>query len=117
MKMYIKTIDGLEIYFEALEECLSLSELFPENTQEQLEEIENNNAIFCAKVTAEKAGIELSSDYLGGCVYETEEDFYVKYKDCYFSDMVKTVLEEAKKELPKLIETLTGYHTETIENN
>ena len=55
--------------------------MLPEHNDEQIEEIYENSEIFCAKVTAEKLGIELGCDYLGGCVYESQEDFYTKYKD------------------------------------
>ena len=106
MKTKVKEIEGFEIYFEALEEHIHLSELLPEEDEESLKNIYNNNVIFCAKVTAEKTGIELSVDYLGGCIYECEEDFYTKYKDDYFADMVNNVVSEAKKELPKLIKQL-----------
>ena len=106
MKTLVTTEKGFEIYFEALEEHTPLSELLPEETEEQLKETYNNNCIFLAKVTAEKAGVELSSDHLGGCIYESEEDFYTKYKDDYFADMKATVIEEAEKELKVLIEEL-----------
>ena len=106
MKTLVKKVNGFDIYFEPLEEDISLSELLPEETPEQLKEIYNSNVVFCAKVTAEKNNIEIASDYLGGCIYESEEDFYIKYKDDYFADMVNTVLEEAKKELPILIKSL-----------
>lgn len=107
MEKFIKTVEGIDIYFEALEEDISLSELLPEETKQQLQEIEDNNIIFCAKVTAKVNGIELADDYLGGCIYETEEDFYIKYENDYFSDMVNNVISEAKKEIPKMIEELT----------
>lgn len=103
MKTLVKTVKGFDIYFEALEEDLSLRELLPGETEENLQEIERNNAVFCAKVTAEKAGIELASDYLGGCIYENEKDFYTRYENDYFADMVDTVVNEAEKELSNLI--------------
>lgn len=105
MKTLVKTIDGFNIYFEALEEHMPLSELLPEEPEEQLQEIYENNVIFCAKVSAEKAGIELASEYLGGCIYKTEEEFY-KTEGCYFDDMVSTVISEAKKEIPNIIKEL-----------
>lgn len=50
---------------------------------------------FCAKITASKNGIELAEDYLGACCYATYEDFI--NLDCYYGDMVKTVIEQAKQ--------------------
>ena len=104
MEIFVESIGGFDIHFEALEEFTSLKELLPEESDEQLKEIYNNNAIFCAKVTAKKNGIALASDYLGGCIYESEEDFYIKYKDDYFSEMVQTVINEAKETIKKLTE-------------
>ena len=102
MKTFIKEHEGFKIYFEALEEYMMLSEMLPDDTPEQLEEINNNNVIFTAKVTAEKEGIELSSDYLGACIYEKEEDFYTT-KGCYFDDMVNTVVVQAKETIKQLV--------------
>jgi len=107
MKTLIKTVEGFDIYFEALEEHISLFDLFEEEEVEELsEDIDNGSLVyFCAKVTAEKAGLELSDDYLGGCIYKSEEEFYQMEGD-YFDDMVNIVVEEAKKELPKIIKEL-----------
>lgn len=108
MKKLVKKYKGFDIYFEALPEYKSLSDMFPDDTPEQLNEIYENNRIFVAKVTAERAGVELASDYLGGCVYEEVEDFYIKYAGDYFADMVETVVEEAEKEVIRLTEELKG---------
>ncbi len=114
MKVLVKTVEGFDIYFEALEEHIPLNELLPEETQESLEEIWSENYVFCAKVTAEKKGIEISSDYLGACIYGSYEEFY-ETKGDYFDDMVNTVINEAKKELPKLIEELSNTENEETE--
>lgn len=102
MKTLVKTVEGFDIYFEALNEDISLRDLLPDDTEEQLQEIEDNNVVFLAKVSAEKNGIELSEEYLGGCIYETEEDFYTKYENEYFADMVNTVVKDAKKQIGEL---------------
>jgi hypothetical protein len=106
MKTLVLKKDGFEIYFEALEEFIQLAELLPEENEESLEGISNSNEIFCAKVSAHKCGIELASDYLGGCIYETAEDFYTKHKDDYFEDMVCSVVSDAKKEIKVLLKEL-----------
>tara|TARA_R110000787_G_scaffold183311_2_gene295287 strand:- start:1831 stop:2139 length:309 start_codon:yes stop_codon:yes gene_type:complete len=97
----VKEYKGFNIFFEALEEDMSVSELFPEDTEEQIKEIEENNVVFCARVSAVKNGIELASDFLGGCVYKNEEEFYTA-EGCYFDDMVNTVVTEAKECIKKL---------------
>lgn len=52
---------------------------------------------FGARVTAEKNGIELASDYLGGFCCESIEEF-IKQGDCY-NQMVNIVINEARKNL------------------
>ena len=59
---------------------------------------------FIARVQALRAGVELASDYLGGCLYENPRDM-MKPGD-YFEDMVQTVIDEARAELPRLIAAL-----------
>lgn len=55
---------------------------------------------FSVKVTAEKMGIELASDYLVGCCYKSIEEF-TKPGD-YYTQIVETVISEAKKTLASL---------------
>lgn len=106
MKTLVTNEQGFKIYFEALEEDRTIKELLPEETDEQITEIQKNNVVFCAKVSAEKEGIELSCVYLGGCILEHEEDFYKKYKNDYFEDMKAEAIQEAKENLKDLIEKL-----------
>jgi hypothetical protein len=59
---------------------------------------------FCARVRVLWNGQEISADYLGGCCYESVEDFK---RDGYFRDMVRTAISEARDyfktiDLPKL---------------
>ena len=105
-KTYIKTIDGLDIYFEALEEFIPLSELLPDHTEQELQNVIENNDIFCAEISAYLGSVKLSETYLGGCIYENQSDFYTKYKDEYLSDMISKVVEESKKELKELRESI-----------
>ena len=106
MKTRVKIQDGFCIYFEPLDEVQTLRELLPDDNEKQLLDVYNNNVVFCAKVSAELCGIELGVDYLGGCIYESYEDFYTKYRDDYFADMVDNVVKEAKIEVPKIIREL-----------
>jgi len=101
MKVLVETVGQIEIYFEAVNECISLSELLPDDTEEQILEIEQNNILFMAKVTAslKGCGIEGESVYLGGCIYESEEDFYIRYKDEYFSDMKDDAINNLNNEI------------------
>ena len=56
---------------------------------------------FCAKVTASKAGIELASDYLGACCYDSALDFVAQDFD-YYSDMRANVVAMARNNIAKL---------------
>ena len=61
-------------------------------------------AWFVARVTVSKNGIKLADDYLGGCLYESFDEFV---KDGYYTDMVETAISEAKINISKLLE---GYN-------
>jgi hypothetical protein len=72
-----------------------------EDRQEIFRKINNGTlAYFVAKVTASKNGIELSSDYLGGCCYDSVEQF-VKDND-YYADMVDRCISEAEAAIEAL---------------
>lgn len=89
-------------------------------TGEVLEKLESGEYVaFCARARIFLAGSELASDYLGGCIYRSLEEF-ANHRECgkqnreyaakgdngrcgsYFSDMVHTVITEARKEIKRL---------------
>lgn len=75
--------------------------------QELCKQIDNGDYVwFIAKVTASKNGIELASDYLGGCLYEDCMQF-VTYED-YYSDMRSTVVYEANQAILSLTSEVTA---------
>lgn len=98
------TSQGIEIYFVPLVEYTSIYENGDgEYWDEILEKINNYELqYFTASVYASYKGIEIASDYLGGCIYDSFEDFYIKYKDDYFADMVNTVKTEGIQYLKDL---------------
>ena len=99
MTRYIETVEGFGILFEAQEEDISMRQHFIREcgwTESQYLKIKDC-AWFCAKVSAWKNGEELASTYLGTCCYKTIEEFYTKYHDDYFADMVREVIVEAKR--------------------
>lgn len=104
MRTLVKTVENFDIYFEPLEEHIPLTDLFmAEYVQEVIDKVNSGEWVyFCAKVTAEKNGIELADTYLGGCVYVDFEEFYTKYESEYFSDMVNEVITEAKVAIKEL---------------
>lgn len=96
--------DGFTITLSITPETAAPDWYFESEEEEQhlLDQINDGDLMyFVAKVTASKNGIELGNDYLGGCCYESVEDFIV---GGYFSDMVDTAIDEAKKAIHSLIE-------------
>ncbi len=64
------------------------------DVQELCNKINNGDYVwFIAKVTANKHGIELAADYLGGNLYENAMQFVTE--DGYYADMRETVVMEA----------------------
>ena len=99
MDRYIETVEGFGILFDAEEEYISMRQHFIKEcgwSESHYRRIQNY-AWFCAKVSAWKNGEELASEYLGCCCYETVEEFYTKYHDHYFAQMVHSVVAEAKQ--------------------
>ena len=94
--------DGFVIDTYALPEDINPADVFDMfEDQETLEGIESGKyEWFCAKVTASKNGIKLASEYLGGCCYKNLDDFI--NQDCYYGDMVRTVITEAKDAIKDL---------------
>ena len=73
----------------------------PDLDQEIYDKIDNGDLDwFCVEVTATKLGIELASEYLGGCCYETPQAF-VTAGD-YYADMCASVITEARATVAKL---------------
>jgi hypothetical protein len=74
---------------------------------ELCDKIDNGDYVwFTAKVTASKNGIELASDYLGCCLYESVLQF-VSYEG-YYTDMRQTVVYEANKAIELLTSEVTA---------
>jgi hypothetical protein len=69
--------------------------------QQLLEDIDSGNMLwFAARVTASKAGVVLSKDYLGGCCYESIEDFMEP--GGYYTSMLESAIEQARDKLAEL---------------
>ena len=99
MNRYIETVDGFGILFEAEPEYVSMRQHFIKDcgwTESEYRQIKDC-AWFSARVSAWKNGEELASAYLGACCYESVEEFYTKYRDDYFAQMVQEVVTEAKR--------------------
>ena len=90
--------EGFAIAFYAEAEDMTIDQMkFEADAIEEISEQLDSGALvlFCAKVTASKNGVELASEFLGGCIYKDEKDFV--NNDCYYGDMVNAVIAEAKQ--------------------
>lgn len=91
--------DGFEIKFYALPEDTDPTGSVDDDGETARQIEAGTLQWFIARVTASKAGVELGSDYLGGCAYESAEDFL----DClYYPDMVDVAIAEAREKLAEL---------------
>jgi hypothetical protein len=101
-KQHTETIEGFEIVFSTAYETTHPRDHFmSEDVQEYLEGIDSGKyEWFVARVQAFKNGIELGTDYLGGCLYESSMQF-VKDND-YYNDMVQSAIKEAKANIQAL---------------
>lgn len=71
-----------------------------EEREELFRKIDNGSLLwFIAKLECFKEGVFLSNSYLCGCCYESIESFLT---DGYYSNMVNTVIEEAKQKIKEL---------------
>ena len=104
--IHTENCDGFDISFYALPEESHPRDSFDDTCHDITEicrKIDNGTfAWFIAKVTASKAGIELASDYLGGCLYESCKQFVTD--NDYYADMKARVIEEAKQTIHILAE-------------
>lgn len=103
-----ETREGFDIVFSIAPEDTHPRDSFDMDSEElaQLcEDIDRGRYCwFVARVQAFRAGVELATDYLGGCLYEDPRE--LMNPGDYFDDMVKTVIDEARQELPRLIAAL-----------
>jgi hypothetical protein len=103
-KKQLPSKDGFDITFYALVEYNSPIDVDgdDEDTRQQCKDIDDGKYVyFCAKITASKHGIELSSDCLGCCIYDWYDDFI---EDDYCKDMIDTAIAEAKDMIKRLCE-------------
>ena len=106
----VTNFDGFDIYFEAEKEFIPMRKHFVEecgwSKDEYASLVSDKPKWFSAHVVAKKGDIELGEAYLGCCCYNSHEEFYARYADGYFKDMMKEAVEEAKARLPDVLKDL-----------
>ena len=71
-----------------------------EQRQELVDRIDNGELLwFVARVTASRHGVTLGTDYLGGCCYDSVQEFL---RDDYYDGMVEEALGDARRMIEKL---------------
>jgi hypothetical protein len=107
---------GFDIVFSIAPEDLHPSECFDTSTDpdtgkpyfdtdQMIKDIDSGRLYwFIARVEAFKNGILLTSEYLGGNLYEDPTDF-IRESGCY-EEMKNTVIEDAKQVIKKLTEDI-----------
>jgi hypothetical protein len=102
--IYTETINGFEIQTHITSEDANPRYFFDDSLLDDVfEGIESGRyEWFTVRVTAHKAGIELGSDYLGGCLYESYTQF-IEQND-YYADMCERAIDEAKATIKQLCE-------------
>jgi hypothetical protein len=97
---------GFQIVFSVSPETTNPGECFDESLiDDVIEGIDSGRyEWFIARVEACRHGIKLAEDYLGGCLYESFDDF-CKPGD-YYDDMIERVIDEAKNNIQLLNEEI-----------
>ena len=93
-------VGGFIIDFYACEEYTSPRGQFQNEDGSDDEETigrirDGTYAWFCAKVTASRAGVVLGTDYLGGCCYDSPQQFWDMGDGYYKSNMIAAAIAEA----------------------
>lgn len=96
--LHTEKAEGFDIKCETAPEQLDPAECFTDS--DTIEAIRAGRyEWFIAKVTASKNGIDLASEYLGGCCHYSLSDFL---EGLYFEDMKTDAIREAKKAIEGL---------------
>ena len=105
--IHTTTAAGFEIRVSVTQEYDKLDREFEDEAdrQDTLDRIYRGDLVwFVARVEALKEGIVLGTDYLGGCCYDSYDQF-IESSD-YFGQMVETAVEEARSTIAKLCKSL-----------
>jgi hypothetical protein len=101
------TAAGFDIVFSVAPEHVEPDWDFEDEADKQdtLDRINRGDLVyFVARVQAFKNGIELGTDYLGGCCYDSYDQFVEA--SGYYADMVESAVSEARENIAKLCESV-----------
>ena len=98
--IHTETRDGFDIVFSVAPEDTPPEDLFDTDDAIVAAIREGRFCWFIARVEAKKAGVTLATDYLGGCCYDTPDQFVTDGD--HYGDMVDMVISEARAIVAKL---------------
>lgn len=94
--------DGFDIRFAVFPELMHPNDAFDDDGETARAIDAGEYEWFGAMVTVSKNGVELAEEYLGGCCYETYEEFMTG--SGHFDDMVETAIDMARQTIVDLAE-------------
>ena len=97
--------DGITFEFVLTDEpeYMSIEDSFDGTVDELYRDVENGKYMwFCACLKAYVFGVEVGSDSIGGCMYESLEDF--KKTSGYYEDMKENCVKQAMEFINKIKE-------------
>jgi hypothetical protein len=105
--IYTFNTRNFEVRVDAMEE--NFPDLSFDETGETAEMIERGDWLcFAVRASVSCNGMEIAEDYLGNCIYENTRDFRDHFgmrrnsHGSYFSDMIRGVVSEARKQINSL---------------
>ena len=98
--VHTETRDGFEVVLSVAPETDDPRDHFDDNGETEQAIAEGRYEWFMARVEAQRDGITLGTDYLGGCCYESARDFIDE--SGYYADMVAQSIDEARATLARL---------------
>lgn len=98
--IHTETRDGFDIVLSVAPEDLDPRDVFDDDGETVAAIADGRYEWFIARVEAQRGGIALGADYLGGCCYTSAHDFIDK--SGYYADMVSQAIDAARVTLERL---------------
>lgn len=99
--IHTETRDGFDIVLSVAPEDIDPNDHFDDDGETAQAIADGRFEWFMVRVEAQRDGVTLGTDYLGGCCYESADDFYRAPSD-YYADMVAQAIDEARARLARL---------------
>ena len=99
--IHAETRDGFDIVLSVAPEETDPRDHFDDDGETAQAIADGQYEWFVARVEAQRDGITLGTDYIGGCCYERASDFYRAPSD-YYADMMTRAIDEAHATLARL---------------